>query len=746
MATVAASLFLAANPMSFFASFLLMAGASIVDSYIVSALTPANQVSEGKVSDLNIQTCSVGSAINKGYGKVRITGNIIWGTKFTEHIKKTTTSSGGKGGGGSKTTTTTYTYSASFAIALARGPIVGISDVWADGNSISLSDVDYRLYNGSDSQLPDDFMEAIEGAGKVPAYRGLAYIVFRNMVLTDFGNRIPTFSFVVQFPKTNLKEIVEEISEDAGLILQQDVDASALGGINVEGFLRSGSKTFREQMEELRVVHIFEGAERFGKLVFAPRNFSNVVAVSSGEIGAYENKPSDEPLQISTKYDMELPKRLTVSYLSKDNDYQTGSQTGYRQLTGAITEESMSTSVVMSDSVAKSVAEMRLYELWMARTSYEFKLPMKYGFVLPGDILQLDLPDDTGEQLVVVTKSNFGRPGLNMISANNVNAGNYTVVSRPVDEVPETIVSMPSEVFAYILDFPKVPQDTSSSDEYVYIAIGAKSFYGANVYRSYDNGISYEHQMTFTGAGVFGEAVTTLPEGVPQYWDNGHTVDVKLVAGVLESHTKEEVLNFANAAVLGEEVIQFRNAELIGENTYRLKGLLRGRNGTEHMVSSHVAGERFVLITTTGVSALPIAVSDWYTNVKLRIGPRNSSVLNESYKDYDFTPQAIMARPWSVCSLKAKWQNGECNISWKRRTRKNGAWKDYSDVPLSENTEVYDIEILDAKGKVLRTVASTEQKFTYSKEMQDKDTGFYSARIYQISETRGRGLGKDVVI
>ena len=178
-----------------------------------------------------------------------------------------------------------------------------------------------------------------------------------SMVLTDFGNRIPTFSFVVQFPKTNLKEIVEEISEDAGLILQQDVDASALGGINVEGFLRSGSKTFREQMEELRVVHIFEGAERFGKLVFAPRNFSNVVAVSSGEIGAYENKPSDEPLQISTKYDMELPKRLTVSYLSKDNDYQTGSQTGYRQLTGAITEESMFCSQYAPDEWGKQLSE-----------------------------------------------------------------------------------------------------------------------------------------------------------------------------------------------------------------------------------------------------------------------------------------------------------------------------------------------------------------------------------------------------
>jgi hypothetical protein len=746
MATVAASLFLVANPMSLFSSFLLMAAASVVDSYLVASLTPGTEVSEGKVSDLTIQTCTVGSAINKGYGKVRITGNIIWGTKFTEHIKKTTSFSGGKGGGGAKTTTTTYTYSASFAIALANGPIVGVSDVWADGNSISLSDLDYRVYTGTETQLPDEFMEAIEGAGKVPAYRGLAYIVFRNMVLTDYGNRIPTFSFVVEFPKNDLKEIVEEISEEAGLVLQQDINADALAGQRVEGFLRSGSKTFREQMEELRVVHIFEGAERFGKLVFAPRDFSRVLAVSSGEIGAYENKGTDEPIQVSTKYDMQLPKRLTISYLSKDNDYQSGSQTGYRQLTGALSEENVSTSIVMTDSAAKSVAEMRLYELWMARTSYEFKLPMKYGYVLPGDVLQLSMPNETGTQLVVVTKSNFGRPGLNVISANNVNAANYSLVTRPVDEVPETIVTVPSEVFAYILDVPKVPQDTSSSDDYVYIAIGAKDFYGANVYRSYDDGISYEHQLTFTGAAVFGEALTVLDVANPCYTDNGHTVDVKLTAGSLESHSWQEVLNYANAAVLGEEVVQFKNAELIAEDTYRLSGLLRGRNGTEHQVGSHKVGERFVLITTSGISAFPVAKEDWYTNVKLRIGPRNSSVLNDNYKDYEFIPQAVNYKPWSVCSLKVSWQEDNCLVSWKRRTRKNGAWKDYADVPLSETTEAYEVEILDSSDGVLRTEGMGTPSFLYTKEMQEKDKDFYKARIYQISDSRGRGIGKDVIL
>jgi len=739
MATIAASLVLAANPMSFFSSFLVMAAASMVDSYIISALTPGSEVSQGQVNDLSVQTCTVGTGMAKGYGKVRLTGNIIWGTKFTEHIKKTTSSSGGKGGGGAKTTTTTYTYSASFAIALANGPIVGIGDVWADGNDISLKDLDYRLYTGTDTQMPDDFMEAIEGAGNVPAYRGMAYIVFRNVILTDFGNRIPTFSFVVEFPKNDLKEIVEDISEEAGLIIQQEVDATSLEGLKVDGFLRSGTKTFREQMEELRVVHIFEGVERFGKIVFAPRDFSRVIAVSSGEIGAYENKASDEPIATATKYDMELPRRLTIKYLSKDNDYQTGSQTGYRQLTGAITEQSVSTSVVLTDSAAKAVAEMRLYELWMARTSHDFKLPMKYGYILPGDILQLSMPNATGTQLVVVNKANFGRPGINVISATNVNASNYKLVTRPVDEVPDVIESIPSEVFVFILDFSKVPMDTASGDDYIYLAIGAKQFYGANVYRSYDAGVSYEHQLTFTGAATFGKALTVLEGANHQYWDNGHSVDIELAAGALESHSKEELLNFANAAVLGDEVIQFTNAELIAENTYRLSGLLRGRNGTEHRVNSHVIGERFILLSVSGVMQLPISTEDWYSEVNLKIGPRVHNIINDSYKNYNFTPQGEIYRPWSVCSVKVKRDGAKYMISWKRRTRKNGAWKDYADVPLSENTEAYEVELLDKAGKVLETRSTGVPSLEY-------EGAGYMARIYQISEVRGRGLGMEVIL
>src|SRR5205814_10605336 len=44
---------------------------------------------------------------------------------------------------------------------------------------------------------PDPLIEEIEGTGNTPAYRGLATIVFEDMDLTNFGNRIPQLNFEI---------------------------------------------------------------------------------------------------------------------------------------------------------------------------------------------------------------------------------------------------------------------------------------------------------------------------------------------------------------------------------------------------------------------------------------------------------------------------------------------------------------------------------------------------------------------
>jgi hypothetical protein len=172
---------------------------SVVDNWIVSSLAPTQRIEGARLDSLRITSSTEGAMIPRLYGRMRIGGNIIWATDFREETK-TTTQGGGKGGGGGKVKTTEYLYYASFAVALCEGPITGIGRVWADGKPMNLSSVTWRWYSGNEAQSPDPFIAARMGAANTPAYRGTAYVVFEELDLSAFGNRLPQISFEVFRP------------------------------------------------------------------------------------------------------------------------------------------------------------------------------------------------------------------------------------------------------------------------------------------------------------------------------------------------------------------------------------------------------------------------------------------------------------------------------------------------------------------------------------------------------------------
>ncbi|PRY26223.1 putative tail protein [Aliiruegeria haliotis] len=152
-------------------------------------------VESGKLERFSLTGASEGTAIRNVYGRIRTGGQVIWSSRFRERV--TTSESGGKGGGGQSVTTKTYTYSVSLAIALCEGEILRVGRIWADGLEIGREQLDMRVYTGSQTQLPDSKIEAVEGAGNAPAYRGTAYVVLEDLQLARFGNRVPQFSFEV---------------------------------------------------------------------------------------------------------------------------------------------------------------------------------------------------------------------------------------------------------------------------------------------------------------------------------------------------------------------------------------------------------------------------------------------------------------------------------------------------------------------------------------------------------------------
>jgi Gene Transfer Agent (GTA)-like protein/putative tail protein len=168
---------------------------SMIDSWIVSSLAPGQRIEGARLENLTITTSTEGAVIPRIYGRMRIGGNIIWATDFSETVN-TTTQGGGKGGGGG-VTTTAYLYTASFAVALCEGPISGIGRIWADGKLLDLTGITWRIHTGDEAQLPDPFIETKMGTGNTPAYRGAAYVMFEELPLEQFGNRIPQLSFEV---------------------------------------------------------------------------------------------------------------------------------------------------------------------------------------------------------------------------------------------------------------------------------------------------------------------------------------------------------------------------------------------------------------------------------------------------------------------------------------------------------------------------------------------------------------------
>jgi hypothetical protein len=175
----------------------------IVDQQLFGSDTPDQTVYGARLQDLRVQSSSYGSVIPTLYGKGRLASNILWMRGFDEEVRTETQTVGGGGkggGGGSRQTTNTvsYHYYCDLAVGLCAGPITSVPRVFADGNAFAPAHVGaMRVHAGSEAQTPDPLIEAVEGADRTPAYRGLAYVVLERLYITPYGNRLPQLTFEV---------------------------------------------------------------------------------------------------------------------------------------------------------------------------------------------------------------------------------------------------------------------------------------------------------------------------------------------------------------------------------------------------------------------------------------------------------------------------------------------------------------------------------------------------------------------
>jgi hypothetical protein len=171
------------------------------------ALTASRTIEGPRLDSTTFTGGDYGAALKMVWGKRREECSIFWAEDLRE-VKQRRKTKGGK--------FNDYTYYGTWAIALAGHEIGGVSRIWFDTHLVydlsgagpvtpfdfgeaggNVSDF-ITIYTGTETQEPDPRMQAtvegLHGEGSCPAYRGTAYIVFKDVPLEKLGNRIPQVS------------------------------------------------------------------------------------------------------------------------------------------------------------------------------------------------------------------------------------------------------------------------------------------------------------------------------------------------------------------------------------------------------------------------------------------------------------------------------------------------------------------------------------------------------------------------
>jgi hypothetical protein len=200
--------------------------------------------------------------------------------------------------------------------------------------------------------------------------------------------------------------------------------------------------------------------------------------------------------------------------------------------------------------------------------------------------------------------------------------------------------------------------------------------------------------------GTFGTCTTTLATASdPTVFDRTNSVTFTLESydstSPLESVTEADLLSnpYRNLFLIGSEYVQAATVVDNGSSSFTISTLLRGRFATDRLQLTHSASERIALLNGAE-QLIPISV------VRLN-APFNYKVIttNQDVADADavsLTWHGGTVRPPSPVNLRGRRNtNLDVIIQWTRRERWPVGLRDLAGTPLSEEQEIYIVEIYD---------------------------------------------------
>lgn len=660
-----------------------------------------------RLGDLSIQTSSYGQPVPRIYGAMRVAGTVVWATDLKEERRR----SGGKG----RPTTTTYSYSASFAVALSARPIERVGRIWADGNLLRgaagdfKSATGFRLYRGGEDQPVDPLIAAAEGIGQTPAFRGLAYAVFEDMALGDFGNRIPllTFELFADAGPVTIATVIDDLS--GGLI--EAASVIALGGYAASG------DSIRGAIEPLAVLMPLSLRDDGVQLRLNDGNES-ATAIADGDLLAMEEgSVRTETLPIE-----QLPVIVAIQHYEPVRDYQTGVQRARRAGPGRI-ERDLALAAALAAPAAKQAATSYLNRLVTERTTRMIRLGWQHPAIAPGTIVRLG--DDRTRWRVGQSMFERGGVTLTLVRQSVVSA---VLPAADAGRAVQQADRPHGPTVLRLIELPDLSDSLISAPRMLVFAAGSMpGWRGAPLLLSSDGGASYTAIGPTAAPAVIGTVIAPPGPASAAIVDIAHSIVIELLHPGMTLNDAGDTALWAgdNLALVGEELIQFGRAEPIGANRWQLSRLLRGRRGTEAAITGQIAGAEFTLIEADSARMIdlpPAAIGSTIAVLATGIGDGEAGITATA----PVTGAAL--RPPSPVALRVMPEGDDIVVQWTRRSRIGWAWSDGIDAPLGEESARYRLTITPDAGP-MRVIETSIERWTYSAAARAADQAAGATRI-----------------
>lgn len=659
-----------------------------------------------RLADLQIQTSSYGTQIPRLFGTIRVAGTVIWATDLKESRSK---SGGGKG----RPSVTSYSYSASFAVALSARRVRAVRRIWADGNLLRGAGGDFktgvgafRLHDGGDGQAVDPLIAAAQGIGQTPAHRGIAYALFEDLQLADYGNRIPSLTFEVEADDgaVGIATIAEVLSE------------GRIGGADLpvlDGFAASGADV-RDAIAPLVDVYALALRAEGDGVRLEAAGGGDPVPLARAMLAARANGRAVDAIEQSGGAADAVPVAISLRHHDAARDYQAGVQRVTRPGPGRA-ERGIELPAVLSADAARALAAAQLGAAWSGRATMTVRADWRALGIAPGAIVTVpDVPgrwrvEEREWEAMVVRLALRRVPGAGGVLPAGASSG---LPVRQVDAPhgPTTLM---------LADLPMIGDGVASAPVIVAAASGGAGWRGAALFLT-AAGSEARAIGPAAGRAVMGTTDAALAEGSAMVEDRRGILSVTLLAPDMELLPSDEagLARGRNLCLVGRELIQFAMAERTGPASYRLTELRRGLRGTEWAMAGHGAGEPFLLIEADRLVE-PVRGGEAEAGGSVAVAAIGIGDATPAQAALTVSGEAV--RPPSPVHVTVRRDGaGGQAIGWTRRSRAGWRWLSGTDVPMGEEAERYRIEVIDG-GVPVRTAETGGPAWTYDAAMIAQD-------------------------